>query len=431
VTLRPRIRPTVRLRLTLLYSALFVTTGAALLAVNYFLVSNRERRSSTAFQVICNAGVPVGNAGPDFLVGNGVAGPPTGCAAQGVTPANIPPGFIGGGSPAQSAPLPDFKAIKRLVTSSQNHTLKTLALESASALGLMSVVSLGLGWLIAGRVLRPIHRITNSARRLSTETLHERINLDGPDDELKELADTFDAMLIRLDRAFSAQRRFAANASHELRTPLATERVLIDEALANEHAGQDELRAILEQLRTNSEESEELINALLVLARSEAGLDRRLPVDLAAVAEQVVEQARAEAVAAGVEIRTSLRPAAVTGDPALLERLIGNLVDNAIRHNLSSGGWVRVEVGTLGEVGGASLRVANSGQVLDPAIVPSLFEPFRRQAGERLSRDAGCGGLGLGLSIVTAVVAAHRGGLGATARPEGGLELEVSLPPAT
>ena len=196
---------------------------------------------------------------------------------------------------------------------------------------------------MAGRALQPVHRITDAARRLSEQTLHSRINLKGPDDELKELADTFDAMLARLDRAFTSQRRFVANASHELRTPLATERVLIDEALANRSARPEDFRAILEDLRANSEETERLVDALLVLARSERGIERWSDVDLAAAAEAALAVAAPEAARKGVQVRSDLTPVTVKGDPGLLERLIGNVVENGIRHNFA-GGWVNIAV---------------------------------------------------------------------------------------
>jgi signal transduction histidine kinase len=318
---------------------------------------------------------------------------------------------------------PTPAALRKLVTNSQAHTLQALAIESGVALSLMAVASLGLGWLIAGRVLRPVHRITDTARRLSEETLHERINLTGPNDELKELADTFDAMLSRLDRAFNSQRRFVANASHELRTPLATERVLIDEALANRGAGPVELRAILEHLRVNSEETEALINALLVLARSERGVERFTPTGLAELASDVVQQTRPEALTRAVSMSSDLKPAPALGDPALLERLVGNLVENAVRHNLPGGGWVHVATGSTGPR--ATLRVANSGPVVAPGHVAFLFEPFRRGGADRTRTD---GGSGLGLSIVRSVVEAHRGQLETTAPASGGLEITVSLP---
>jgi signal transduction histidine kinase len=423
VSRRLGIRPTVRLRLTLIYSGLFVAAAAALLSLNYVLVRHRERQGGTARAVICGAGFQ----GTPPVAGRST---PTPCPPPVVKAAAAGDSLIQAGTAGtmyfRNVPPPAgpgaLNQLTRVVTSSQQHTLHTLEVESGLALGLMAIASLGLGWLVAGRALRPVHRITETARRLSQETLDDRINLDGPNDELKELADTFDAMLGRLDRAFSSQRRFVANASHELRTPLATERVLIDEGLANRHASCDDLRAVLEQLRVNSEDSERLVNALLVLARSERGVDRWVATDMAELTAEVVERTRAEAVTAGVTIRSALAPAPTVGDPALLERLIGNLVENAVRHNLPSGGWV--DVTTTAPTGRVVLRVANSGHVVDPDIVPALFGPFRREGPDRTSAERG---FGLGLSIVQAVVDAHRGCLEATALKGGGLEIVVSL----
>jgi signal transduction histidine kinase len=415
MTGRLGIRPTVRLRLTLLYSGLFVVASAALLGINYLLVSHREHQKGTVSGIICTVQKVPGSPDPPTFPSLS----PGKCPSPGVKSTTPPDHVYFSDGPS----LASVGQLKQVIKSSQNHTLQTLAIESSVALGLMALVSLGLGWLIAGRVLRPVHRITNIARQLSQDTLHRRIDLDGPDDELKELADTFDAMLMRLDRAFSSQRRFVANASHELRTPLATERVLIDEALANRRASPEELRAILEQLRVNSEESESLIDALLVLARSQRGVDRWVAADLATLAAQVVDRSAIEAVTNGVEIRCALDPAPVTGDPALLERLVGNLVENGIRHNLSTGGWVEVQ--TFSADGRPTLRVTNSGWVLAPSVVPTLFEPFRRDGTDRVSTDRG---VGLGLSIVEAVVVAHGGHLETTAPPDGGLEVVVRLP---
>jgi signal transduction histidine kinase len=289
----------------------------------------------------------------------------------------------------------------------------------------MAIVSLGLSWWIAGRVLQPVHRITDAARSLSERTLHARINMQGPNDELKQLADTFDAMLARLDGAFHSQRRFVANASHELRTPLATERILIDEALANRSASPDDLRAILEQLRTNSEDTERLIDALLILARSERGIEQWAPVDLAAAATSVVEQTLAEAAIGGVTVQSDLHPASVSGDPGLVERLVGNLVENAVRHNVT-GGTVSVTTRRDGDL--ALLEVTNTGPIMDPAALPGLIEPFRRAQPDRSSDNTG---LGLGLSIVDAIVSAHRGQMLLTAQADGGLDVRVQLPYAS
>jgi signal transduction histidine kinase len=308
------------------------------------------------------------------------------------------------------------------VRASQSDAVTTLLIGSAIALGVMSVISLALGWWIAGRVLRPVHRITDTARRLSEQTLHNRINLEGPRDELKELADTFDAMLARLDQAFTSQRRFVANASHELRTPLATERVLIDEALAG-RASPQEMRAILEQLRTNSVETEQLIDALLILARSGRDIEQWSAVDLAEIGDTASERASIEAAAAAIDVQTDLDPAPVVGEPGLLERLTGNLVENGIRHN-QPGGWVTITTATAGDQ--AYVEVANSGPVVDPAATAGLIEPFRRSGADRSSRD----GFGLGLSIVHAIVSAHGGQIGITARPEGGLVVRASFPVA-
>jgi signal transduction histidine kinase len=429
-------RPTVRLRLTLTYTALFVVTGAALLSVSYVLVKQREKGPGTAVSIICRGTINVG-AGPS-ISGTQSGSGPVGAGSKVATcqqavgtffynaPGGASGGVIGPGAAtgAQLAPAPDERQLGQLataVTKAEAHTLNSFKIESLIALGLISIASFGLSWWMAGRALRPVHRITDAARALSERTLHARINMQGPDDELKQLADTFDAMLARLDGAFQSQRRFVANASHELRTPLATERVLIDEALANRSASPRELRATLKQLRTTSEETERLIDALLTLARSERGIERWIPVDLAAAAASVVEQARVEAAMRGVAMQSELQPASVSGDPGLVERLVGNLVDNAVRHNLA-GGTVSVTTRRDGNV--AVLRVTNTGPIVDAAALPGLIEPFRRAHPDRSSDD---GGLGLGLSIVDAVVTAHLGNMLLRAQTDGGLDVQVRL----
>ena len=436
-------RPTVRLRLTLTYTALFVVTGGALLGASYILVQTQENSPRTAVQIICRnsangqiqsiidgaaqPGSPTPGLNPSIcrecrrrlllpLVRHRYAGRrlriELGGAAAPVF--NTPPAISGSAAA-------EVNRLTATVKASQLHILNSFRVDSALALGLLTLVAFGLSWWIAGRALRPVHQITDAARSLSEQTLHARINLQGPDDELKQLADTFDAMLGRLDRAFHSQRRFVANASHELRTPLATERVLIDEALANQSASPVELRSILEQLRSNSEETEHLIEALLLLARSERGIEHWSQVELSDAVSTVVDQSSIEAAVAGVTLVANLEPVVVSGDPGLLERLAGNLVENAIRHNLP-GGFVWVT--TRRDLSTGVLEVINTGPVLDPGAVAGLLEPFRRAGPDRSSEG---GGVGLGLSIVNAIVGAHRGTMTLDAREEGGLHVRVQL----
>jgi signal transduction histidine kinase len=437
-------RAGVRMRLTVVFTALFVGAGAGLLVLSYVLVNQREHRGATTEQVICGVSkdsVAASQQGPQPSIEAptpNTARVPVNCSKTvksgtglvyfGTTGFQSGVGLI---EPADGNALPapstlggePVQVLNQIVADSQAHTLHSLLVESSLGLGVMALLSLGLGWWLAGRVLRPVHRITDTARRLSERNLQERIRLDGPNDELKELGDTFDAMLTRLERAFHSQRRFVANASHELRTPLATERVLIDEALANREASPGELRSILEQLRLNSLDTEALIGALMTLARSERGLDRREPVDLASLARQVISRTGApEALSRGVELQAGLRPAGASGDRGLLERLIGNLLENAIRHNVA-GGWASISTAQDDEW--STIHVANSGPSLDPENLPALVEPFHRGQIDRTNTD---GGFGLGLSIVEAIVAAHGGTLSLAALPAGGLQVKVNLP---
>jgi signal transduction histidine kinase len=290
----------------------------------------------------------------------------------------------------------------------------------AVALGAMTGLSVLFGWAIAGRVLRPLQRITATAKRVSQDNLDERIALEGPRDELKELADTFDGMLERLSGAFASQRRFVANASHELRTPLTVIRTELDVTLADPDATNDELRAMGETVRDATLATERLIQALLTLARSEGGVTRRDPVDLADCARTAVAQAGAEATARNLDIRPALEPAPVRGDRRLLERLVANLVENAVRHNIDGG---TVEVATASGAGRSTVEVRNDGPVVPSDAVASLLEPF-----QRLDRGARGDGVGLGLSIVRSVAEAHGGSVELRARPSGGLVARVSLP---
>ncbi|HWH29867.1 MAG TPA: ATP-binding protein [Mycobacteriales bacterium] len=293
------------------------------------------------------------------------------------------------------------------------------------ALLVVGAVGVAASYLIAGSVLRPLQRITATARRLSAERLDARIDLPGPRDELRELADVFDAMLDRLQASFEAQRRFVADASHELRTPLAVMRTEIDVALADPDASADDLRRSAEVVRAATERADRLVDSLLLLARGDQlqveGLPHRERVDLPDVAARALAELAPEIADRGVQVASATAPVAVLGDRVLLERLAGNLVENAVRHNVD-GGWLRVDTGRVGER--ARLQVASSGPVVPPDRVEELFEPFRRLGTARTARR----GAGLGLAIVRAVATAHGGTAMATAPPEGGLVVTVDLP---
>jgi signal transduction histidine kinase len=286
----------------------------------------------------------------------------------------------------------------------------------------MTVASGALGWFVSGRVLRPVRVITETARRASDQHLGERLALTGARDELKELADTFDEMLERLDRAFAAQRRFVANASHELRTPLTVMRTAIDVALAKPSRTTQQLEDMAARVRRSIDRAEHMIEALLVLAVSDQGVASSELLDLSAVAEDALDLAAPGITQLGLRVEAELSPAETTGDQQLIERMVWNLVDNAVRHN-KPGGWIRMTTGTCGQ--GVVLRIANSGARVPADAVPTLFEPFRRMEG----RD-GAGGVGLGLSIARSVSTAHGAELDVRSQPEGGLSISVVLPRA-
>ena len=398
----------VRLKLTLVYGGLFLLAGAGLLAVNYALVSSR-------FELPFGVRIEDRRA----LLPNGLRDAPGLLIMRAAGE--------GGDQFVASAPSPEAVAgvrqeVEAVRQELQAAALKQLLAQSGIALAFMALVSVGLGWLVAGRVLRPLSAITATARRLEGSTLHERINLNGPQDELKELADTFDQMLGRLDAAFETQRRFVANASHELRTPLAIARTEVDVALADPATGPAELRAMAGRVLEANQRSERLIEGLLTLARSERQLRAAEPVDLAVAAADALELAAPEIGRLGLRVSRVLGAAPVAGDRALLERLVANLVENAVRHN-QPGGWVEVDTGRAGPL--AVVRVANSGPPIPPAQVDTLFEPFRRLEPDRTGSDRGAG---LGLSIVRSVASAHGGHATARALPGGGLEATVELP---
>jgi signal transduction histidine kinase len=395
-------RPTIRLRLTLVYGGMFLAAGAVLLALNYALVQRSLHRETGPFSVAID---------PTLL------GPAPGSVDM-VRPAPTPGQVVTTDGRRLEEVLGDVEEELR------DQALHELLVQSGLALALMAVASVGLGWVLAGRVLRPIQDMTATARRLSETNLHERLAIDGPTDELKELADTFDDMLARLEAAFESQRRFVANASHELRTPLAIQRTLVDVALADPDAPADELRATAVSVRDAVDRSEHLIDGLLVLARSQQGAGTVSPVDLADVVREALAEAAGEAAATGISVRASLQPSVVPANRVLLERLATNLVENGVRHNVGNG-WLEVSTRTDGER--ALLVVRNSGAHVPPDQVTALFEPFRRLAVDRIDTGRGHG---LGLSIVEAVAAAHHGSVEAQPLADGGLSVTVSLPAA-
>jgi len=290
-----------------------------------------------------------------------------------------------------------------------------------AGLGLGTVLAAGLGWAASRRVLRPLTAVTTAAQAASQDNLDRRLALAGPPDELKELADTFDAMLARLEAAFASQRRFIANASHELRTPLTEMRTLIDVTTARPAASPAQLQPVLAAIGAAVDKSEELIEALLTLARSDRGPGPAETVDLPTAVEDAIDAIAPAAAARQIQISTALHDAQVTGDRVLLERLVSNLIDNAVKHNVT-GGWVLASTKT--EAGIAEVTVANGGEHIPPSQVTGLFEPFRRLADRTGTRP----GTGLGLSIVASVANAHGGHAQAHARPDGGLDVQITLP---
>ncbi|WTG93866.1 ATP-binding protein [Kitasatospora sp. NBC_01560] len=387
-------RPTIRMRLTLLYGGMFLMAGVVLLLLMYFFV--RQALHDVAPPKL------------DFSVldRNG----------------NVSSVFMVGGVPMSSDQLNQMLAGRHEVAS--NAALNTLLRKSLTMLVCLAVIAFIAGYAMAGRVLRPLGRITRTAREVASSDLHRRIELDGPDDELKELADTFDDMLDRLDRSFDSQRRFVANASHELRTPLAINRTLLEVQLSDPAASAD-LQQLGKTLLATNERSEQLVEGLLLLARSENELTDRRAVELSEVAARALEQTRAEAGRREVELRATLTPVVVGGNGVLLERLALNLLQNAVRYNVA-GGWVEI---TTAEVpGGGELVVSNTGPVVPGYELEHIFEPFRRVKGaDRTRSDKG---VGLGLSIVRSVVRAHGGTVEATPRAGGGLTMRVRVPGA-
>ncbi|MET9292773.1 HAMP domain-containing sensor histidine kinase [Streptomyces sp. NPDC003077] len=384
------LRPTIRIRLTLLYGGMFLMAGVLLLAIIYTLATKALKDGIPSFSVYGNE-ISISGVNCPALSSSGT-----------VREVN--------------------NAINDCIARQRGVALHSLLNRSLLALVGLTVVAFAFGYAMAGRVLSPLGRITRTAQRVAGSDLHRRIELGGPDDELKELADTFDEMLDRLDRAFDSQQRFVANASHELRTPLAINRTLLEVQLADPGAS-PEVTQLGKTLLATNERSEQLVEGLLLLARSENKIVDKKPVDLAEVASQAVEQTRGEAQAKGVELRGARKQVFVQGNGVLLERIALNLVQNAVRYNVAEGGWV--EVTTEPGAGCAVLVVSNTGPVVPAYEVENLFEPFRRLRTERTGSDKG---VGLGLSIVRSVVRAHDGTITAEPREGGGLHMRVVLP---
>ena len=371
-------RPTLRWRLTLVYGAVAAVVGLLLLVLSIYLVDRA-------------------------LLSNRI---------------DLPGAFV----PLSNGSL---LALDTFQDRLRSQTLDALFRQGLLVLLVVVAIGVAVAYVLAGRVLRPLQQITTTAKRLSAEQLDARIALPGPEDELKELADTFDAMLDRLQASFEAQRRFVADASHELRTPLAVMRTEVDVALADPDASSADLRAAALVVRDATERADRLVDSLLLLARSDRlsvdGLPLRERVELPEICALAVSSVQAEAAERGIVVTSSYAAAAVLGDRGLLERLVGNLVENGVRHNVD-GGWVRVDAGTVGDA--ARLQVMSTGPVVPAEEVPRLFEPFRRQGTARTARR----GAGLGLSIVKAVTTVHGGTVVAEARPGGGLTVTIDLP---
>jgi signal transduction histidine kinase len=387
---RPRL--TVRARLTLLYTGLFAACGAVIVAVSYILMARlpalgQEPETRT----------------PDSRI----------LAILAQCQAEQNPNILDKPAMGQCVSLVEQQGAQHQQALTLSHLLQYSLITLAVALALAAI----LGWIFAGRVLRPVQQITTAARTASEHNLSARVALRGPRDELRELAQTFDDMLGRLQAAFEGQQRFIANASHELRTPLAVMRATIDVVLGNPDSTPDDLRGMAADMRAAVDHAEHLIGALLLLARNERGLTVREEVDLATAAEDVLDTANL----ADRRVHATLEPAPVSGDPVLAERLIANLVDNAVRYNLPGGD---IWISTRSTDGGGQLTVANTGPVISAADAGRIFQPFERL--ERTSHD----GFGLGLAIVASIAVVHGGTATALPREDGGLTVTVSLPGA-
>jgi signal transduction histidine kinase len=386
----------VRTRLTLIYAAPFLVAGLVVFGLALFVLQKTILPTSPTQRLIASGKV-VGSL--EQL-----------CQAYSITSASL----------CEHAYAAYYAGTVAGMQAQQNTLAKLLGFW-ALGLGLMTFASGGLGWYISGRLLRPVREITETARRASEQHLGERLALTGPRDELWELADTFDDMLERLDGAFAAQGRFVANASHELRTPLTVMRTAIDVTLAKAAPSARQLTDMAVRVRRSIDKAETMIEALLTLAVSDRGKLSTEQADLATWAEDAIDTAAPEIERLNLTVEAKLDPAETAGDPQLLERMITNLVGNAVRHN-ESGGWIRLRTGS--SPGAAYVEIANGGPVIPDDKVAGLFEPFRRME----SRTGSSDGVGLGLSIVRSVATAHHATVTARSQPGGGLAISVVIP---
>jgi signal transduction histidine kinase len=438
-------RRTARLRLTALVGGLFLLTGAALAAITYGLFERATEYKPPSLPriprtpAIKNLQLPT-PLGQAFYQLQQIQNQ----LAQARTALSVPPA---GPIAAQNQELRQAQQqltqdqhqlaqSARQLTQSVHQLAQTgtvqaaqratdahqLLVNSGIALAIVAVLALLISWLVAGRMLRPIRTITRTARRISSTSLHERLALDGPQDELKELGDTLDDLFARLEAAFEAQRHFVANASHELRTPLTAERAILQVALDDPGTTATAWRCTAEEVLASSDEQARLIEALLTLASSEGGLTEHQPVDLATAVGTTLAGLQPETGQLGIHIAEATQPAPLDGDPLLVERLVANLVTNAVRHNVSGG---RVEIRTGVTDGEAVLSVTNTGPLIPPTEVDRLFQPFQRLDRRRANYKDGHG---LGLSIVRAIAAAHDATITAHPMPDGGLSVTVAFP---
>jgi signal transduction histidine kinase len=401
---RPRL--TVRARLTLLYTGLFAACGAIVVAVSYTLVA----RLAVTAQGQGNAQQPLASSDAPASIAAQCQTQQTGAYVDKRVLAQCA-SYL-----QQQAAVLQQKAALQAAQHQRDLTLSHLLQYSLITLAVVIALAAILGWVFSGRTLRPVQLITAAARAASERNLSARVAPTGPRDELRELAETFDEMLARLQAAFEGQQRFIANASHELRTPLAVMRASIDVVLGNPDSTPGDLRGMAADIRAEVDHAEHLIGALLILARNEAGLRVHEEVDLATVAEDVLDTT----ALGDQQVHATLEPAVISGDPVLAERLIANLVDNAVRYNLAAGD---IWISTRTMAASSQLTVANTGPIITPADADRIFQPFERLS-ERTSHD----GFGLGLAIVATIATIHGGMV--TARPgdAGGLTVTVTIP---